>query len=120
MEGNGCELRIRTDRAGGDELADAVLAAQLEHVRAHHEVRVPVPPRIRAVRADAADLGREMEHELGLRVPEQTLRVVPVRQVVVRASSDEGILAALSQAFDEMRPEEATSTSDDDPHRALG
>ena len=58
-------------------LPSAVLARQLEHVRAHHQVRVPVAARVRAVRADAADLGGEVEDELGPRVLEQPLGVVP-------------------------------------------
>src|SRR5205814_7520408 len=59
-EGDGGELRVRAHRAGDDELADAVLPAQLEHVRAHHQVRVPVATRVGAVGPDAAYLGREM------------------------------------------------------------
>ncbi len=60
------ELRVGADRAEDDRLPDTVQARLLEHVRAHDEVRVPVAARVRAVRADAADLGREMEDELGL------------------------------------------------------
>ena len=48
----------------------------LEHVRAHHQVRVPVAARVGAVGADAADLGGEVEDELGLGVVEEPLGVV--------------------------------------------
>ena len=58
-------------------------ARELEHVRAHHQVRVPVAAGVRAVRADPADLGGEVEDELGLRVGEQPLGVVVASQVVV-------------------------------------
>ena len=37
----------------------------LEHVRAHHQVGVPVAAGIGPVRADPTDLGREVEDELG-------------------------------------------------------
>ena len=43
----------------------------LEDVRAHHQVRVPVAAGVGAVRADPADLGREVEDELRLGVVEQ-------------------------------------------------
>ncbi len=49
--------------------------ALLEHVRAHDEVRVPVAAGVRPVRADAADLGGEVEDELRARVGEEPRRV---------------------------------------------
>ena len=45
----------------------------LEHVRAHHQVRVPVAAGVGAVGADTADLGGEVEHELGRGVGEQSI-----------------------------------------------
>ena len=59
-----------------DELVDLVEPGLLEHVRAHHQVRVPVAAGVRAVRADAADLGGEVEDELRARVVEEPRRVV--------------------------------------------
>src|SRR5205085_5866812 len=63
---HGCELRIRADRSEQNELLDGVCAALLEHVRAHHEVRVPKTTGILAIRADPADLGCEVKDEVGL------------------------------------------------------
>ena len=66
--------RRRSCRAS-DGLPDAVQACLLEDVRAHDEVRVPVAARAGAVRADAADLGGEMEDELRPGVGEEALGV---------------------------------------------
>ena len=65
VKGHGRELRVRADGAGDDDLLRLVPARLLEHVRTHHQVRVPVATRVRAVRADPADLGREGEDTLG-------------------------------------------------------
>ena len=62
------ELRIGADGAGDHELLDLVQPGLLEHVRAHHQVRVPVAAGVGAVRADPADLGGEVEDELRARV----------------------------------------------------
>ena len=50
----------------------------LEHVRSHHEVRVPVAAGVGAVGAYPADLGSEVEDELRLGVGEEPGRVVLV------------------------------------------
>ena len=118
-ERHGRVLRVRADGAGDDELLGRVLPRELEHVRTHDQVRVPVAARVGAVRADAADLGGEVVDELRPRVGEQTLRVVPARQVVVGAARDERLLAALAQALDEVRADEPAPAGDEDPrHRA--
>ena len=75
-------------------------------MRAHHQVRVPVPAGVRAVRADAADLRGEMDDELGLRVREEALDVAGARQVVVAAAGDERLEAVVAHALDEVRAEE--------------
>ena len=79
-------------------LPTPVRRAVLEDVRAHEQVRVPVAARVRAVRADAADLRREVEDELGPRVGEQALGVVRARQVVVGAARDEDVVAVVLRA----------------------
>ena len=85
-------------------------------MRAHHQVRVPVPPRIGAVRADPADLGRQVEDELGPRIGEEPLRALPRRQVVLVAARDERLLPALLQALDQMGADEPAASGDEDAH----
>ena len=87
----------------------------LEHVHPHLEVREPVPAGVRAVRADPAHFGGEVEDELGLRIVEQPGGVALVRQVVVGAAGDEGIVAARAEAVDEVRAEESAAPGDQDP-----
>ena len=89
----------------------------LEDIGAHREVREPVAAGIRAVRADATDLGREVEHELGLGVAEHPRRVVHRREVVVRAASDDDLVAVGLEALDEVGSEESAPAGDERPHR---
>src|SRR5262249_28226130 len=103
------ELRIRADRSEHDELRDTGHAALLEDERAHHHVRVPVPPGIRAIRADPTDLGREVDHELGPRRLEELRDVVRPRQVVVTPPRDERLAPAPAHTLDEMRPEDPSA-----------
>ena len=79
---------------------------ELEHVRAHDQVRVPVAAGVRPVRADPADLGREVEDELGPRLGEEPLGVVPPRQVVLGPARNDDLVAALPEPLDEERAEE--------------
>ncbi len=97
-----------------------VEACLLEHMRAHHEVRVPVAARVGAVRADAADLGREVEDELRRGVLEHPLRVLHGRQVVVGASSREHVVSVALEALDEVGPEEAAPACDQHTHGRQG
>ena len=94
--------------------ATPVHARELEHVRAHHQVRVPVAAGVLAVRADAADLGGEVEDELRPRVGEQPLRVVVARQVVVAPPGDEDVVPVALEPLDEMRAEEPAAAGDED------
>ena len=88
-------------------------------MRAHHQVRVPVATRLGAVRADAADLGGEVEDELGLRVGEQTLGVGPVRQVVLGLAGRRHLMPLRLEPLDEVGAEEARPAGDEDAaHRA--
>ena len=106
-ERHGGELRIGADGAGDDELADAVFPRELEHVRSHHQVRVPEAARVEPVRADAAHLARKVEHPLGLCVAEEPLCLVPVRQVDLGATRDDDVVTVGLEARDEMRAEKA-------------
>ena len=92
----------------------------LEDVRAHREVRVPVAPGVGAVRADAADLGGEVEHDLGVGVVEHTRRVVHRGEVVVGAARGEHLVPVGLEPLDEVRAEEASAAGDQDLHRREG
>src|SRR5207253_2470485 len=118
MERHRRELRVGGNGAGDHDLAYAVLALQLEHMRAHHEVRVPVAARVGAVGSDTAHLGGEMEDELWPRVVEQAPGVSLAREVVVAATGDERLDSVRSQALDEMRAEEAASSRHERAHAA--
>ena len=85
----------------------------LEDVGAHHQVGVPVPAGVRAVRADPADLRREVEHELRIGVVEQPLRVLHRREVVVTAASDRHLVALLAEELREPRAEKAAAACDE-------
>ena len=79
------------------------------------QVRVPVPPRVRAVRADATDLRGQVEDQLGADVREQARGVVPAGQVVVGPARHERVLALRPEAVDQVRAEEAAAAGDEDP-----
>ena len=84
-----------------------VQARELEHVRAHDQVRVPVAARVRPVGADPADLGRQVEDDFGPRLLEQPLGVVPAGQVELGAARHHHLVAALTEPLDQERAEEA-------------
>ena len=94
-----------------------VQAHLLEHVRAHHQVRVPVAARVGAVGADAADLGGEMEDELGLGVVEQPGGLGHVGQVGLGAPRDDDVVPVRLEPLDEVRAEEAAAAGDENAHR---
>ena len=101
MERHGRELRVRADRARDHELRRLVQPRLLEDVRAHHQVGVPVAPGVRAVRADAADLRGEVEHELGRGLGEEALRVGHRREVEVALPGREDVVAVGLEPLDE-------------------
>src|SRR5262249_20766397 len=111
-----CELRVGADRSRHDKLPDAAQPRLLEHVRAHHQVRVPVAARIRAVRADAADLRGEMDDELRGGVGEETPGALRRGRVVVGARCDEGLVARGAEALAHVRAEKAAAAGDEDLH----
>ena len=77
------------------------------------EVRVPVAAGVGAVRADAADLGGEVEDELGASVFEEPRAVVHRRQVVVATPGGEDVVAVALEPLDEVRAEEAAAAGDE-------
>ena len=66
--------------------------------------------------ADPPDLGREMDHELGLRRGEEAGDVSGFRQVVVASAGDERLDPVAAYAVDEMRTEEAAAPGDQHAH----
>ena len=116
MERDRGELRVGADRPDQDDLAGAVHAALLEDVCAHHQVRVPVAAGVGAVRADASDLGGQVDDELGPGVREQPLDVGRDRQVVVAPARHERLHAVRAEALDQVRAQEARATRDQDAH----
>ena len=88
----------------------------LEHVRAHHQVRVPVAARVRAVRADPADLGREVEDELGPASVEEPRGVVHRASGRSRDGADDDVVALFAEALHEPRAEEPAAAGDEDAH----
>jgi len=93
-----------------------VLPALLEHVCAHHQVRVPVPTRVVAVRADAADFGGEVEGQLRSRLRKETLGVRSVGEVEVIPPGDDGVEAFGPEPLDQVRAEEAAAPCDENSH----
>ena len=114
------ELRVCADGADDDELGHALLARELEHMRPHHQVRVPEAAGVRAVRADAADLGREVEDELGVGVAEHALGVLAACQVVVDLACGDDVVAVALEPLDEVRAEEPAAAGDQDPAHLTG
>ncbi len=92
-------------------------ARLLEHVRAHHEIGVPVAAGIRAVGADAAHLRSEVEDALGSGLLEHPGRLLHARQVVVGASRNDDVVALFLEALDEVGAEEAPAAGDEHAHR---
>ena len=108
-------LRVDADRADGHELVYRVQARELEDVSSHHEVRVPEAPGVGSVRADAADLGGEVEDHPRPGLVEEPLGLLPARQVVVAAARDDDVVAVGAQPLDEVRAEEPAAAGDEDP-----
>src|SRR5262249_59717475 len=79
-------------------------------------VRVPEAAWGRAVRADAAGEGGEVEDELWLRVAEEACRVLLAREVVVGAARHDDLVAVTLQPLDEVRAEEPAAACDERRH----
>ncbi len=90
-------------------------ARLLEHVRAHHQVREPVAAGVRAVGADAADLGREVEDELRPDLVEQPRCLRHVGEVELEAPGNGDLVALRLEPLHEVRAEEAAAARDEDP-----
>ena len=114
VEGDRGVLGIRADGSGDDELRCGVDARLLEHVRAHHQVRVPVATGVGAVRADAAHLRGEVEDELRLGVVEQPRGLLHRGQVVVAAPRDDDVVAVGPEPLGEPSADEAAAPRDED------
>ena len=80
------ELRVRADRPDDDGLRRVSKARFLDHVRAHQKVVEVELGGTGLVGTDAADMGREMDHQLGFGVGEHRRHGAAVAQVVVAAA----------------------------------
>jgi len=76
-------LGIRADRPDLHELPQPDAARLLDQVERHRHVGVEVAAGVRLVRADATDLRRKVQHDIGPRLAVQARRVGLVGQVVV-------------------------------------
>jgi len=79
----------------------------LEHVGAHHQVRVPVPPGVRAIGSDPADLGGEVEDNVGFDLVEQSCCLREIREVELGAARNHDLVPLGAEARREPRAEEA-------------
>ena len=96
-------------------LAQAAAAPLLDELHAHHEVVVEVLAGILAVGADAADLRRQVDDEVGARVVVEPAHAGHVDEIVVaRARDDDLAGAARAQLLDDEGAEEAGAAGDDD------
>ena len=82
------ELRVRADRSQQDRLGHLSLPSLLEEERPHEQVRHVEVRGMLHVGADPADACRQMDHEIGIGVLEQTGDVFRLREVVVTATGD--------------------------------
>jgi hypothetical protein len=67
-------LGIGAHRGDAEQLLDPVTARLLDDVQPHRHVRVEEPARLGAVRADPADLGREMRTTISGRLASNSAR----------------------------------------------
>ena len=81
-ERHGRELRIRAHGPDLDELRDTGQTRPLHELDAHHGVLVEEPAGIVAVRADAADNGRQVDHQVRPRVGQRATHAVAGAQIV--------------------------------------
>ena len=85
VEGHRRELGVRADRADHDRLRGVAQPGLVEHVGAHQEVVEVEVGGAGHVGADAADPGRQVDHQVGLDVGEHRGDGRAVAQVVVGA-----------------------------------
>ena len=103
-ERNGRVLGVGADGAGGDELGHAGEPGLLEELGAHHQVVEKELARLLAVEADAADLRRQVDHEV--RSPHDLAAGVPVAEIVLAAARDADLGRTLSLERGDQRPAE--------------
>ena len=88
----------------------------MQRVRAHHQVAVEEVGRKGLVGADPADVPRQVEHDIGRMLFEQSNRVSLRNQVVIAAADGEHPVAAtLPQSLDDVAAQKATAARDHDP-----
>jgi hypothetical protein len=115
------KLRVRADGARDDRLGHAGEAAFLQQAEAHHRVFEEEQAGIVAVGADAAHLGRQVEHHLGPRVLQQLAARRPVDQIVVAPPRNEHLVdPAGPQRLDDEAAEETGASGDQHPAPGQG
>ena len=77
---------------------------------------MPEAARLRAVRADAAGDGGQMEDDLRLGLAEQPRGVVLVREVVVGAARERDVVSRRLEPLDEVRAEKPLAAGDERLH----
>ena len=79
-------LGIGADRADLHELVDAAHAGLFDQVQTHGHVGEKEPAGVGLVRPDSADLGRQVNDDVGLVILEQSLGGIGPRQVILARS----------------------------------
>ena len=75
--------------------------ALVQELHAHHQVVVEEPSRMRAIGANAADDGRQMDEQIRAGVGIETTDGIAVDQVVLAAAGHEhGLAAAATEPLD--------------------
>ncbi len=82
----GRELRIGTDGSERDELGNVKLTRVLHELESHDGVVVEEPPRICAVRTDAAHHGGKVDQEIRTGALEKTKNRIPIPEITVLRS----------------------------------
>src|SRR5512145_129782 len=108
-------LRIAAHRTHLHKLVDACTAARLNDVQAHGHVGIEVTPRISAVRANAANLCRQVHDHVGALGSPKPMHRCLFREVVFGAAgNDQGLRAALPEHGTYAPAEESRAASDQD------
>ena len=124
MNGTGVNFGYAQMVPDRDQLGHLGEAALLEDVQPHHRVLEQEASGVVAVGADAADLRREVEDQVGSGVRHQAADRTAVDQVVLRERGTTTLAPLAAQLLDDEAAQEAGAAGDDDslllPKRAHG
>ena len=114
-EGDGREFRVGADGADADEFLHVAAPACFDEMDSHDEVVVKKGPRMPAVGADAADLGREMENDVRADFVEQSIDLIRTGQIAIGAARNREVHAAMRTQLPNQAPaKKAAATGDQD------